>query len=134
MSPFILLLILDLIGLSIAIYLVWKRKRDESPVCIIGEECHAVLGSKYNKIFGIHNDVLGVFFYLGMFGMVTLLKYDIGPVILLLQGLKLMVGGGAVMAAIFMFLQWKVIKKWCFWCITSNINTWIIAYIVFNAI
>lgn len=134
MTTYYLLLILELVGLLIAVYLFWERKRKKSPVCIIGQDCDRVLGSEYSTLFGIHNDVMGMLFYLGMLTLVILLRFELGPVDLLLTALKVMAGGGAVMAIVLMFIQWKVLKKWCFWCIISNVNTWIIAYIVFNAI
>ena len=134
MDVFQSLLLLEIIGLLIALYLVYKRKKHETPACVVGEECKEVLESEYKNLFGVHNDSLGVVFYVFLIVLVIILRYDIGPVDLLLRVLKLAVAGAAIAAIIFTFIQWKVLKKWCFWCIISNINTWIIAYIVFNAI
>jgi uncharacterized membrane protein len=134
MSTFYLLLIPELLGLGIALYLVWSRKRNEKPVCVIGGKCNVVLESKYNKLFGLHNDVGGALYYLATLAFTVLLRYDIGPPDLLLAGLKTAAIVGAMMAAVLMVIQWKVLKAWCFWCVTSNINTGILALIILTVI
>lgn len=134
MSPFILLLSLAILGAAIAAYLIWKRKKKEHPVCIIGEDCNVVLESKYNKLFVVHNDVMGLLYYFAMIAIVIMLRYDIEILSpdLLYFGLKAFAAVGAMMGVLLMFLQWKVLKSWCFWCIISNLNTWIIALVVFG--
>jgi len=132
MSIFITLLVFSILGLAIAAYLVWKRVTRENPLCLIGEDCTAVLRSKYSNIFGIHNDVAGVAFYVALLLIIFALRLDIGPTDLLILAMKLMSGAGVGMGLILLFVQWKVIRAWCFWCIVSDLNTWLIAYIIFT--
>ena len=134
MSYFFTLLLLTHFGLVIAAYLIWTREHNIKPACVIGKDCQKVLQSKYNKLFFINNDLAGAFFYITMIGLIILLRYDIGPVDLMLSALKLLAAIGAITSGAFLVIQWKVLKAWCFWCTVSNINTWIIAYIIFGTI
>lgn len=63
MTSYALLFTLAAIGISETVYLIRKRIASEKPICPIGGGCFLVLTSKYNKIFFIHNDVLGLLFY-----------------------------------------------------------------------
>ena len=64
MTSYALLFTLSAIGISETVYLIRKRIASEKPICPIGDDCALVLESKYNKIFIIPNDVLGLFFYI----------------------------------------------------------------------
>lgn len=133
MTKFAILLALLIIGGLVALYLIWSRRKNGGPVCIIGKECHVVLESKYNRIFGIvHNDVMGLLYYLTMIALLNFLQFGIGQADEVLMAMRVIAGSGALMALIFTFIQWRVIKAWCFWCMVSNINSWIIAAIVFK--
>ena len=131
MSIYYLLLLLEIFGLSIAAYLISERLRHEAPYCVIGEDCNQVLKSEYNRIFGVNNDLMGALYYCGMIGLSVLLHFDLGPATWWLPILKLMALTGVAMSLFLLYLQWKVIESWCFWCISSNANTLLIALIVF---
>jgi len=131
MSIYSILLALEVIGLLIAGYLVHKRKKNEHVVCLIGEDCQAVLESKYNTVFGVvHNDVMGLLYYIVMIILLNFLKFEVGPAEWWLIAVQALAIIGGIMAVMFMFIQWRVLKAWCFWCILSNIDTWIIALII----
>ncbi len=130
MSLYPLLLVLCLFGSCVTVYLIWSRKKNEHPVCLIGKKCHVVLESKYNHLFGFQNDVMGLFFYISMLVLATLLHFDFGPSDLIFSVMKLSVFAASVVAGVFLYLQWKVLKAWCFWCIVSNTNTWLMAFII----
>ena len=132
MSTFITLLVFSIIGLAIALYLAYKRVTKEKPYCLIGEDCTAVLSSKYSNILGVHNDVAGAGFYVALLLILFMLRADVGPTDLLILAMKLMSGAGIGMGLILLFVQWKVIRAWCFWCIVSDLNTWLVAYIIFT--
>jgi uncharacterized membrane protein len=124
MTVFALLFTLDAIGISIASYLIQKRRAAEQPICLIGQDCSVVLKSKYNKLFLIHNDVAGLLFYISAAVITALLLLDIGNPDLLIWGMGLLLAAGSLMSFVFTYLQWRVIKAWCFWCVVSAGIVW----------
>lgn len=127
-----LLFTIACIGISEAVYLIEKRRENEKPVCYLGGNCGVVLGSKWNKIFGIHNDILGLFFYITLSLLTALLVLEVGPVLVWQKILEAAVGSGVIMSLYFIFLQWKVIKVWCFWCLVSASTTFLMGIIVLS--
>lgn len=129
MSAIALLFTLDAIGVSITTYLIGKRRAAEAPVCPIGNDCTKVLTSKYNHLFGIHNDVAGLGFYLVAGTITALLVLETGPTALLVDLLTLLLVGASMMSLIFTYIQWRVLKAWCFWCVTSAVTVWLMTAI-----
>jgi len=111
------LIVLGLLGFLDTAYLVWKGKKKKSLVCPIGQDCNQVLESKWNKIFFVKNDVLGLLFYIGII---------VGAVLLLLEfneKVKMVLifasGIGVLFSGFLVFIQVKVIKNYCFYCLIS---------------
>lgn len=120
MTAHALLFTLAAIGISETAYLIRKRKASEKPVCVLGEECGLVLQSKYNSIFYlIHNDVLGFIFYIVISFITGFLVIGVAPVAFWGNIAKLIIGAGTLISLLFIYLQWRVIRAWCFWCIMS---------------
>lgn len=126
-----LLFTLAAIGISETVYLIRKRYAEELPVCIVGSGCHTVLTSKYSKTFGIHNDVLGLIFYIFVSVITALLLIGFPPYdeMIRISAIAIILIG-AVMSVYFTYLQAFVIKNWCVWCLISAGTTWIMALIV----
>jgi len=118
-TAFALLFTLSAIGIAETAYLIRERRAGEQPVCPIGGGCHEVLESQYNRTFWIHNDILGFLFYVSMATLTGLTVAGIGPVFFWMVIAVAQVTGAFVMSAYFFFLQWRVIKAWCFWCLMS---------------
>jgi len=115
-----LLFTLAAIGVSETSYLIRKRMAAEKPVCPIGEDCGIVLNSKYNKLFfGIHNEIIGILFYALFAAIMALIVIDIDTSIPWLTIIYFFLVAASIMSLIFTYLQWQVIKAWCFWCIMS---------------
>ncbi len=113
-------IVLSLAGLINAGYLTYKRYFEKKPlVCPIGHDCNAVVESRWGNIFGIHNSVLGVFFYGGTLigGLVLVLTPD------LIFNLTFYIFIGAAIGLVFSIfltlLQKYVIKDYCFYCLIS---------------
>lgn len=130
MLGYFLIIILSLIGASETIYLIKKRIASEHPVCIIGQGCGAVLDSKYNRLFIIHNDVLGLMAYTAVFVLSVLLLANAGPIDILRTILIWLTGISAAMSVVFTFIQWQFIRAWCFWCLVSAVITWVTEAVV----
>lgn len=137
MTPHALLFTIAAIGISETAYLIRKRRANQRPVCVLGQDCNKVLESKYNAFLGIPNDVLGFIFYVSVTLLNALLVIDgeyIRTWALLTEPLlKLMIFGGVGMSLVLFYLQWRVIKAWCFWCLMSAATTFLMGFIVLVA-
>ncbi len=133
LTPLALLFTLGAIGISETVYLIKKRHAEAAPVCFIGADCHTVLESKYNTILGIHNDILGLLFYIFISIMSALILIEAFPVELLKLIDVIAIILGAVMSVYFTYLQKFVIKAWCFWCLMSALTVFTMTVIVILA-
>ncbi len=127
MTSFALLFTLSSIGISETVYLIRKRIASEKPVCPIGDNCEIVLESKYNKIFIIPNDVLGLLTYIVISLIAVFLVIEIEPVFLWIFIIKILIGIASIISLLFTYLQWRVIRAWCFWCLMSAFTIWLMA-------
>lgn len=107
------------VGIAETAYLIRKRKEASKPICPIGGGCEIVLTSKYNRTLGMHNDILGFLFYLGVAALFSALVIDIGDVSTWNMIIAGMLVGATAMSLRFFYLQWQVIHAWCFWCLMS---------------
>ncbi|MEK7473303.1 MAG: vitamin K epoxide reductase family protein [Patescibacteria group bacterium] len=130
MSAFALLFTLAAIGISEVVYLIRTRRAAEQPVCLIGGQCAMVLTSKYNKLFGFHNDVAGLLFYIAASVLTALLVLEIGPEQLLVDVFALMLAVASLLSLLLVYIQWRVLKAWCFWCLMSAFTVWGMACIL----
>ncbi|MBI4094957.1 MAG: vitamin K epoxide reductase family protein [Candidatus Liptonbacteria bacterium] len=134
LTPHALLFTIAAIGISETAYLIRKRIAAEVPVCPVGEGCETVLNSKYNRMFfGIHNDLLGMLFYVAFTAIAAFLVVGVEPLETWLTLGKLMLLGATLMSVIFTYLQWKVIGAWCFWCLMSAGTVALMDIIVLSA-
>jgi uncharacterized membrane protein len=130
MTSFALLFTLAAIGISETVYLIRKRMLSEKPVCPIGEGCVTVLESKYSRIFVIPNDVLGLLFYIAASFLSAFLVIGFGPLALWSFIIKFSITLGSLLSLFFTYLQWRVIRAWCFWCLMSAFTIWLMGIII----
>ncbi len=134
LTPHALLFTLAAIGISESAYLIRKRRAAEAPVCPIGEGCGTVLNSKYNRLFlGIHNDVAGMVMYLVLSVLTALLVIMDNPPIWAPLGIVTLLVAATLTSLVLIYLQWKVIRVWCFWCLMSAATIGLMDLIVFTA-
>lgn len=122
MNLLIIIFSLSIFGVILSLYLIVKRKRHEVPYCMDGAHCQIVLKSKYNHLFGIHNDVLGLLGNLGIATIVLLLILGLGPTAILRGLLIVAIAIGAAVSAVLVYIQKYLIREWCFICVVSAIN------------
>lgn len=127
MDVHIIVLIAAFLGIGITSYLRIQHWRKKPPVCVIGEGCEVVAESPYSQTFGIGNDILGFLFY------VAVVILEVGVMngcnsSFVIVAERVLLGTGASMSLYFTFLQWRVIKAWCFWCMSSAVLTWIMFF------
>ncbi|OGH72114.1 MAG: hypothetical protein A2921_00530 [Candidatus Magasanikbacteria bacterium RIFCSPLOWO2_01_FULL_43_20b] len=130
MTAYALLFTLAAVGLSETVYLIRKRMAAEKPVCLIGESCSLVLESKYSKLFGVHNDILGLLFYITALFISGFLVIGVEPLMFWNFIFKLSVAVGSLLSLFLTYLQWRVIKAWCFWCLMSAVTIWLMGVIL----
>jgi len=130
MTPLALLFTLASIGISETVYLIKKRITAQSPICPIGGGCEVVLTSKYSKFFLVPNDVLGLLAYIIIAFIASLLVVGVGPAKFLDSALEILVAMASIASVIFTYLQWRVLKNWCFWCLMSAFTIWFMEIII----
>lgn len=130
MTALALIFTLSAIGISETVYLIRKRIASEKPVCLLGEDCHIVLTSKYSKLLVIPNDVLGFLAYIIIAVISAFLVIGIEPMYFWSLILKILVAIASLISFLFTYLQWKVIKAWCTWCLMSAFTIWLMGVII----
>ena len=130
MTSFALLFTLSSIGISETVYLIRKRIASEAPICPVGSGCETVLKSRFNKIFIIPNDILGLLAYITIAFITAFLVIEVSPMPLWSLIMNILVGAAGVMSLVFTYLQWRVIHAWCFWCLMSACTIWLMAIII----
>lgn len=134
LTPHALLFTIAAIGISETAYLIRKRIAAERPVCPIGEGCETVLNSKYNRLFfGFHNDIMGMIFYIGMGLFSAFLVIGVDNLVLWTRLIQAALIGATIMSLIFIYLQGKVIRAWCFWCLMSAATVGVMDIIVLTS-
>ena len=130
MSAFFLIFTLAAIGISETVYLIRMRIVAQKPICPIGGDCQIVLTSKWSHIFGVPNDILGLLNYIGVAFLSAFLVIGFGPASLWLLLLKISIALTSLLSLFLIYLQWKVIKAWCFWCVMSACTFWLMGIIM----
>lgn len=124
MGMHLIIFVLALVGICESLYLSYERKKKRAPVCVIGYECGKVWESPYSKTFGVGNEVLGIIFYT----TVAVVEWTIffgNTSSLVMTGEYIILFGGFVMSCYFLYLEWRIIRAWCFWCTLSAVIVWI---------
>ena len=112
-----LLLIFAVIGILITIYLMHSRLTKKKVMCK-NNTCQVVLKSKYNKMFGFHNDILGILYYATIIIEYFLLTALMTNMIIYFKAISTM----ALIGSIYLvYIQARVLKNYCIYCITTAI-------------
>lgn len=124
--------VLALIGLADTTYILYKKRRNEHLVCVIGSDCNVVINSRYSKmLLGIDNLVWGSLFYVGVI-VVALL----GPLLplglrgIVEVGLDLAVTAAAATSLVLTYIQLRVLHELCEYCTLTNIINVLLFFIV----
>lgn len=133
MTAIALLFTLACIGISESVYLIRKKIAGERPVCVLGEECHRVLESKYNRLFGIPNEIPGLIFNVAIAFVSVFLVIGIGPMMLWKSLAEILIATAVILSLFLIFIQWRVIRVWCFWCLMAAATVFLMAIIVLTA-
>ncbi|MBI2146735.1 vitamin K epoxide reductase family protein [Candidatus Woesearchaeota archaeon] len=112
-------------GIITSGYLVWQHyHRQRQPLlCPLNHDCSKVTESRWSHLFYVRNEVLGLLFYVGMITAALLLILDVPLPIQLQWWMRLAAGGGTLFSLVLVYLQVKVIKDYCFYCLISAVLT-----------
>ncbi|MBI3036006.1 vitamin K epoxide reductase family protein [Candidatus Woesearchaeota archaeon] len=126
-SP-VYLMILSIAGFAVSFYIYRSKKYDKPLHCVIGQDCDAVVKSRYGKTFGIENTIPGMAYYALIFAYGILLLYNrnifkYGLIYYSIVGASI----GSVLFAVYLTaVQAFVLRKWCEYCIVSSIASLLI--------
>jgi len=123
MTFYATLIALAIGGMVDTAYLMWRHRRHtyEPMVCPLNHNCAAVTESKWSTIFGVRNDTLGFLFYFGIF--VGALSVIIMPIYseIVLNAMFWASAAAILASAGLVFIQWKILRDYCFYCMISAI-------------
>lgn len=117
-----------ILGLADATYLLGKRY-GPSPkplVCPLGQHCGDVLDSRYGRLLGFRNEILGAAYYLTMLTLLVAARRGSAlPFSLLgssdpLDAAFLIAVPAALAAVALTGIQAFVLKNWCSYCLFAN--------------
>ena len=131
MNPFYLI-ILSIIGFAVSFYIYYSKKYNKKLHCIIGDDCDAVVKSKYGKTFGIENTIPGMLYYVLIFiyGIAMLLNRNLFKWDLIYYSLVIASIGSVLFSAYLTAVQAFILRKWCEYCIVSSISSLLILLIL----
>lgn len=125
-----LIFTLSALGISETVYLIKKRLLAEKPICPLNEDCVKVLESSWSRMFLIPNDVLGLLFYVACSFITAFLVIGIEPLWFFSSTIKILLIVGSILSVFFTYLQFRIIKAWCFWCLMSACTIWLMGGII----
>ena len=114
-------IVLAILGLVDTLYLVYQHYKKKPLICPVDHDCSVVTESKWNKIFFVRNDILGLLFYIGLLVaiLITIFSPNLIPNLYLL--ITIATGLGLLGSIFLVYIQLYVIKDYCFYCMVSAI-------------
>ncbi len=115
------LTLFGLLGFAASLYIFIKKSRKETLTCHIDKGCNVVVNSKYSRMFGVQNEVIGLLYYGGVMilGLLELAGIQILSVPLFLFLFLGVAAGSALFSLALIFVQAFVLKSWCEYCLVS---------------
>lgn len=118
------LAVLSFLGMANSVFLYYKHKKKQPLICPMNSDCNAVINSKWNNLFGIKNEILGILYYISiLLGAIFFYLYNkttIYYLLLISSSIALLFSG------FLMYIQKYKIKEYCFYCIISAIISFLI--------
>lgn len=113
----ITLIILSIAGISISGFIILKRSKKQPLVCPINQDCNKVVNSKWSKIFFVKNDIIGILYYLFILILSIIVILNENPI----PTISKIISGIALIFSTFLaFVQIKILKNYCFYCLLSS--------------
>ena len=121
MNP-LYLIILASIGFGVSFYIFYTKKNDKPMHCVIGQDCDAVVKSKYGKTFGVENTIPGMLYYTLIFayGIALLSNRNLFKPDIVYYSIVIASIASVLFSVYLIAVQAFVLKKWCEYCIVSS--------------
>lgn len=131
MKP-ILLAALSAIGFLASFYIFYSKKHDKPMYCMMGQDCDAVVKSKYGKTFGIENTIPGMAYYGLIFAYGILLLHDrnLFKENIIYYFLVIASAGSVLFSIYLTAVQAFILRKWCEYCIVSSVASLLILIVL----
>jgi len=122
------LIILSLIGFAVSFYIYYTKSYHKKMFCVIGEDCDAVVKSRYGKTFGMENTIPGMLYYALIFfyAAAAILNRNIFKGTTIYYLIVIASIGSVAFSIYLIIVQAFVLKKWCEYCIVSSIASLLI--------
>jgi len=124
MNYLIAFCLLAFLGGVDSFYLFYKSRRGQPVACPLRGECQAVLASRWNKFWGIKNEVWGLSYYSFLFFLGCLLLIIPQGTKLLWPWLMFFVSGGFLYSVFLTYIQLIRIKETCVFCYLLMFCCW----------
>lgn len=115
-----IIIVCGAVGLSIADYIRRKKIAGEKLDCPQGVECEVVIYSEHSTFLGIPLETMGGAYYLLI--ILTYTFFLFFPQLhldFISLGVILLTSLAFVFSIYLTFVQFIILKKWCFWCLSS---------------
>ena len=122
------LIVLAILGIFDSGYLIKKRVKKQPLSCPIDGGCEKVVESKWNHFLFIKNDTAGFLYYI-LILFLALYLFFISEKLLFLT--KILSGASLLFSLFLVFIQAKIIKNYCFYCLISALINLLIFVNVF---
>lgn len=114
---------LAVVGFAIA-YTIHRHKKHAKPlVCPIGGGCSLVTESEHSRFAGMHNEDLGMFYYAGVAALYFIVALTNPSEVYrpVYYAMIIIPTVAFLFSAYLVYLQARVIKEWCTWCLGSAV-------------
>ena len=122
---------LSIFGIIKTLYLIVERWQNKMPYCPVGFQCKLVLESKYNHLFFIRNDIVGLVGYLVIAATSLMLILHLGPTAIVQDILIGSIAFGVAVSLVLIYIQKYILHAWCFICLVSAINMVVMTGVLF---
>lgn len=123
----IIAILVAFFGFSIASHIFFKKEKKKPLICPMRANCDVVIHSAYSKTLGMRNELVGMFYYMGVIllhgvFLFVPIAYD-SKIYFFIYTISL---GAFLFSAYLISVQAFILKEWCTWCILSAIASTII--------
>ncbi|MBT3539268.1 hypothetical protein HOF40_03535 [Candidatus Parcubacteria bacterium] len=116
---FTLLTVSGIIDAGYLYYRYYKKTHGASFTCPLGQDCNAVVESKWGYFLGVKNEIWGLLYYISLF--IGILIFLIMPNLISIMPLLLLgaTGFGLLYSLFLTLVQIIKIKQYCLYCLIS---------------
>lgn len=119
-------ILFGLLGLAASLYIFVKKRKKQPLVCHIDHGgCNVVVNSKYSRMFGIPNEVIGILYYGGVvaLGILALAGVRLLSDPFFLLSFLVVAAGSVLFSLMLIFVQAFLLKSWCEYCLVSAVSS-----------